>query len=79
MRREFLAGRNKQVRRSSGIYRFFAHVGFRGEREPPDSFEEIENMTVIKVSVYSDKDPGKLILHAETPLMGKEITYGEPK
>lgn len=79
MRREFFADRNKQVRRSSGIYRFFAHVGVRGEKEPLDCFEEIENLTVLKVSVYSDKDPGKLILDSETPLMGKQITYGETR
>jgi hypothetical protein len=76
MRREFFVERNWQVRRSSGIYRFFAHVGTRGQKEPLDSFEEIENITVLKVSVYSHKDPGKLILHGETPLMGKRITYG---
>jgi len=28
MRREFFVGRNWQIRRSSGIYRFFAHLGF---------------------------------------------------
>jgi hypothetical protein len=76
MRREFLVERKWQIRRTSGIYRFFAHVGTRGQKEPPGCFEEIENITVLKVSVYSHKDPGKLILHGETPLMGKRITYG---
>ena len=79
IRREFFADRNKEVRRSSGIYRFFAHVGFRGDKEPLDCFEEIENITVIRVSVYSDKDPGKLVLHSESPLMARDITFGEPK
>jgi hypothetical protein len=79
IRREFFADRNKEVRRSSGIYRFFAHVGFRGDREPLDCFEEIENITVIRVSVYSDKDPGKLVLQSESPLMAKDITFGGPK
>jgi hypothetical protein len=76
MRREFFVGRNWQVRRSSGIYRFFAHVGFRGEREPLDCYEAIEKMTLLGVSVYSHKDPGKLILHGESPLMDKDIIFG---
>ena len=76
MRREFFVGRDWQVRRTSGIYRFFAHVGFRGSREPLDCYEEIENITVLGVSVYSHKDPGKLILHGESPLMGKDIIFG---
>ena len=76
MRREFFVDRNWQLRRSSGIYRFFAHVGFGGTREPLDCYEEIEKITVLGVSVYSDKDPGKLILHGESPLMGKDIIFG---
>jgi hypothetical protein len=76
MRREFFVDRDWQMRRSSGIYRFFAHVGFRGEREPLDCYEAIEKMTVIGVSVYSHKDPGKLILYGESPLMEKDITFG---
>lgn len=76
MRREFFVDRNWQMRRSSGIYRFFAHVGFRGEREPLDCYEAIEKMTVLGVSVYSHKDPGKLILHGESPLMDKDIVFG---
>lgn len=79
MRREFLADRNPLLRRSSGIYRFFGHVGFRGEKEPLDAFEEIENITLIRVSVYSARDPGRLILHAESPLMGKEVNFGQKK
>ena len=75
MRREFFADRNDEVRRSSGIYRFFAHVGARGYKEPLGCYEEIEKMTVIQVSVYSHKDPGRLILHAESPLMGNEISF----
>ena len=47
--------------------------------EPVDSFEEIEKITVINVSVYSEKDPGRLILHSESPLMGKDIVFGERK
>jgi len=76
MRREFFVDRNWQMRRSSGIYRFFAHVGFRGEKEPVDCFEAVEKMTVLGVSVYSHKDPGKLIIHGESPLMGKDIIFG---
>jgi len=76
MRREFFVDRNWQLRRSSGIYRFFAHVGFRGKREPVDCYEEIEKITVLGVSVYSHKDPGKLIIHGESPLMGKDIIFG---
>jgi len=75
MRREFFADRNDEVRRSSGIYRFFAHLGVRGDKEPLDCYEEIEKITVITVSVYSEQDPGKLILHASSPLMDKEITF----
>lgn len=79
MRREFLADRDQLLRRSSGIYRFFGHVGFRGEKEPLDAFEEIENITVIQVSVYSARDPGKLVLHVESPLMSKEVNFGQQK
>jgi len=79
MRRELLADRDRLLRRSSGIYRFFGHVGFRGEKEPLDAFEEIENITVIRVSVYSARDPGKLVLHAESPLMGNEVRFGQKK
>jgi hypothetical protein len=79
LRREFLTDRDRHVRRSSGIYRFFGHIGFRGKQEPVDCFDEIEKITVIGVSVYSDKDPGRLISHSESPLMGKEILYVEGK
>jgi hypothetical protein len=79
LRREFLADRDRHVRRSSGIYRFFGHIGFKGKYEPVDSFDEIEKITVIDVSVYSERDPGKLILRSESPLMGKEIVFGERK
>lgn len=77
LRREFLTDRDRLVRRSSGIYRFFAHIGFKGKDEPMDSFDEIEKITVINVSVYSHQDPGRLILHSESPLLGKEILFGE--
>jgi len=79
LRREFLTDRDKYVRRSSGIYRFFGHIGFKGKKEPIGSFDEIEKITFINVSVYSEKDPGRLILHSESPLMGKEILFGEGK
>jgi hypothetical protein len=79
LRREFLTDRDTHARRSSGIYRFFGHIGFKGKDEPIDSFDEIEKVTVINVSVYSDKDPGRLIVHSESPLMGKEILFGEGK
>jgi hypothetical protein len=75
LRREFFADRNDEVRRSSGIYRFFAHVGVRGDKEPLDCYEEIEKITVITVSVYGEKNPGKLIVHASSPLMDKEIIF----
>lgn len=75
LKREFLVDRDRLVRRSLGIYRFFAHIGFQGKNEPADAFEEIENITFINVSIYTDKDPGKLILQCESPLMGKDITY----
>jgi len=79
LRREFLTDSDRHVRRSSGIYRFFGHIGFKGKDEPIGSFEEIEKITVINVSIYSDKDPGRLILHSESPLMGKQIVFGERK
>jgi hypothetical protein len=79
LRREFLTDRDRYVRQSSGIYRFFGHIGFKGKNEPIGSFDEIEKITVINVSVYSEKDPGRLILHSESPLMGKEILFGEGK
>jgi hypothetical protein len=79
LRKEFLADRDRSVRRSLGIYRFFGHLGFRGKDEPLDAFEEIERITVIKVSVYSDRDPGRLILESESPLMGQDILFGEAK
>jgi hypothetical protein len=79
LRREFLTDRDRHVRRSSGIYRFFGHIGFKGKDEPIGSFEEIEKITRINVSVYSDKDPGRLLLYSESPLMGKEILFGERK
>jgi hypothetical protein len=79
LRREFLTDRDRHVRRSSGIYRFFGHIGLKGKDEPIGSFEEIENITVINVSVYSDKDPGRLIVHSESALMGKKIVFGERK
>lgn len=79
LRREFLTDRERHVRRSSGLYRFFSHIGFKGKDEPIDSFDEIEKITVISVSVYSDKDPGRLILLSESPLMGKDIVFGERK
>ncbi len=79
LRREFLTNRDRHVRRSSGIYLFFAHIGFKGKYEPIDSFDEIEKITVINVSVYSEKDPGRLVLHSESPLMGKQIVFGERK
>jgi hypothetical protein len=79
LRREFLTESDRHVRRSSGIYRFFDHVGFKGQGEPVDSFNEIEKITVISVSVYSNKDPGRLILLSESPLMGKEILFAEGK
>ncbi len=79
LRREFLTDSDRHVRRSSGIYRFFGHIGFKGKYEPIDSFDEIEKITVIDVSVYSEKDPGRLILHSESRLMGKEIEFGERK
>jgi hypothetical protein len=79
LRKEFLTDRDRSVRRSLGIYRFFGHVGFRGKDEPLDAFEEIERITVIKVSVYSDRDPGRLILESESPLMGQEIFFGGSK
>ena len=79
LRREFLTDRDRHVRRSSGIYRFFGHIGSKGKDEPIDSFDEIEKITVIDVSVYSEKDPGRLILHSASPLMGKEILFTEGK
>ena len=79
LRREFLADRERHVRRSSGIYRFFAHIGFKGRDEPVDSFDEIEKIIVINVSVYSQKDLGRLILHSESPLINKDIVFGERK
>lgn len=75
LRREFLTDRDRHVRRTLGIYRFFGHIGFKGKQEPLDAFEEIEQITVINVSIYSDKDPGRLILQSESPLMGKEILF----
>jgi hypothetical protein len=51
LRPEFLTDRDRHVRRSSGIYRFFGHIGFEGKREPVDSFDEIEKITVIDVNV----------------------------
>lgn len=77
LRREFLTERDRHVRRSSGIYRFFGHIGFKGKDEPIDAFDEIERITLINVSVYSEKDPGRLIVHSESPLMGKEILFEE--
>lgn len=79
LRREFLTDRDRYVRRSSGIYRFFGHIGFKGTDEPVGAFDEIEKITVINVSVYNEKDPGRLILHSESPLMGQEILFGEGK
>lgn len=79
LRREFLTDSDGRVRRSSGIYRFFGHIGFRGKDEPIGCYDEIEKITVISVSVYSEKDPGRLILHSESPLMGKAIVFGQGK
>ena len=79
LRREFLTDSDRHVRRSSGMYRFFGHIGFKGKDEPIGSFEEIEKITVINVSVYSHMDPGRLILYSESPLMGKAIVFGERK
>jgi hypothetical protein len=79
LRREFLTDREAHVRRSSGIYRFFGHIGFKGDQEPINAFEEIERITVISVSVYSEKDPGRLIVLSESPLMGQEIVFGGRK
>ena len=79
LRREFLTDRDTHVRRSSGIYRFFGHIGFRGTEEPLDAFDEIERITVIEVSVYGETDPGRLVYHSESPLMGKQIVYAEGK
>ena len=79
LRREFLADRDRQVRRSSGIYRFFGHIGFKGKNEPIDSFDEIEKITVIDVSVYSEEDPGRLVVQSISRLLGKEIVFGARK
>ena len=79
LRREFLTDRDRHVRRSSGIYRFFGHIGFRGQEEPLDAFDEIERITVIEVSVYSENDPGRLVFHSESPLMGNQIVFREGK
>lgn len=79
LRREFLTHSDRQLRRSSGIYRFFGHIGFKGKNEPIDCSDEIEKITVIDVSVYSEKDPGRLVLHSASPLLGKEIVFGERK
>ncbi len=79
LRREFLTDRDRHVRRTSGIYRFFGHIGSQGKEEPIDAFDEIERITIISVSVYSAKDPGRLILHSESPLMGKESVFAEGK
>ena len=79
LRREFLTESDRHVRRASGIYRFFGHIGNKGKDEPVDSFDEVEKITVISVSVYSEKDPGRLVLHSESPLMGREILFGEIK
>jgi len=79
LRREFLTDSDRHVRRSSGIYRFFGHIGFKGKDEPIDCFDEIEKITVIDVSVYSEKDPGRLIVHSASPLMGKDILFSEGK
>jgi hypothetical protein len=79
LRREFLTGRDRHVRRSSGIYRFFGHVGFKGKDEPPDAYDEIEKITLINVSVYSSKDPGRLVLQSESPLMGEDIVFARGK
>ena len=79
LRREFLTDRDRYARRSLGIYRFFSHIGFTGKGEPVNAFEEIEKITVIQVSVYSDRDPGRMILQSESPLMGKEIRFKDVK
>ncbi len=79
LRREFLTDRDRHIRRSSGIYRFFGHIGSRGKQEPTDAFEEIERITLIHVSVYGTEDPGRLILLSESPLMGKEMVFAEGK
>jgi hypothetical protein len=79
LRREFLTEQDRHVRRSSGIYRFFGHIGTRGKQEPMDAFEEIERITLITVSVYGAEDPGRLLLHSESTLMGKESVFAEGK
>ena len=79
LRQEFLTDRDSHVRRASGIYRFFGHIGFRGKEEPVDAFDEIERITVIEVSVYSETDLGRLVLHSKSPLMGKQIAFEEGK
>lgn len=79
LRREFLTDQDRHLRRASGIYRFFGHIGSRGKEEPIDAFAEIEKITMIDVSVYSARDPARLILQSESPLMGKQIVFVDGK
>jgi hypothetical protein len=62
-------------RQWSGIRHYFKHQAFWHKNEPKNLAEEIENITIIKVTVFKNDQGNKPLVTSQSPLMGKELVY----
>lgn len=68
----------REIREVGSISNYFKHVGFSNKNSPNNFMDEIENSTIISISIRSNpknKRPfNEAITECESPLLGRE-TY----
>lgn len=67
----------KDIREFSSIYKYFKHDGFTNKNTPENIMDEIENSTIISVSIrsnFQDKAPFEQKAECESPLLSN-ATY----